>query len=180
MALKDRIALKTELTALFPDNTTGLVTPAVCRQMISDLIDSQFNLEDDTVAPGEIQHITVTIPSADILTGNSAPFELIPAPGAGKIINVLSAVSKIVFGTVAYATNPNYTIRYNLTTATLFQTSALNYSQTKYNVETRDAPGGLDAADIEDASIVFFVASGNPTAGDGTITISLQYIIETI
>ncbi len=177
---KSRVDLKALRDSLFPDNTVGAVQPSTLRNFLDYLIDSDFNLTDDTVAPGEIQHITVTIPSASILTGNSAPFELIPAPGAGKIINVLSAVSKIIFGTVAYATNPNYNIRYNLTTATLFQTSALNYSQTKYNVETRDAPGGLNAADIENTSIVFFVQTGNPTAGDGTITISLQYIIETI
>lgn len=44
---KSRIALKTQVNARFPDNTTGTITPAFAREVLGDIIDSFFNTLDD-------------------------------------------------------------------------------------------------------------------------------------
>jgi len=58
MATKDRATLKTDLTTSFPDNGTGLITPAILRGQQTDIIDSFSNLIDDSNVPDSVIFVT--------------------------------------------------------------------------------------------------------------------------
>jgi hypothetical protein len=61
---------------------------------------------------GSIIESKITIPTSNVKTLNSAPYELIPAPGAGKVIDVISAVSRFIGGTVSYANSGYIKVQY--------------------------------------------------------------------
>ena len=57
----------------------------------------------ETSAPGEaVQKASGTIATGDVATLNATPVEMIPAPGAGKYIEVLSVHWFLDFATTAY------------------------------------------------------------------------------
>jgi hypothetical protein len=65
MTSKNVAALTAEITANFPDNTTGLVTPALLRQVTQDIVDSTNNL-NGVVAPDTQTGATYTVVATDI------------------------------------------------------------------------------------------------------------------
>jgi hypothetical protein len=55
----------------------------------------------------------VTIPAASVATLRATPYELVAAPGAGKVIQLVSGLLMIDYGTVAYTESAdNLEIRY--------------------------------------------------------------------
>lgn len=52
---------------------------------------------------GPLRSLEGTIPTASVLTLNSAPVELVPAPGAGKVLQFLGLILILDYSGVAYA-----------------------------------------------------------------------------
>jgi hypothetical protein len=52
-----------------------------------------------------VQVATVTLTSAQLKALNTTPVQIIPAPGAGKVIALLGGFAQYNFGTVAYTSN---------------------------------------------------------------------------
>ncbi len=52
---------------------------------------------------GALGQVSVTVPSADFNLLNTTPYPLIPAPGAGKAIQVISGSLKMVYGSSPYS-----------------------------------------------------------------------------
>ncbi|HDZ68902.1 MAG TPA: hypothetical protein ENH43_00580 [Phycisphaerales bacterium] len=71
----------------------------------ADLLDSYVSINDDLNTSGTILFEAVTAQVAELKTLNSAPFEIIAAPGAGKYIRVISLEARMVFQAVAYVNN---------------------------------------------------------------------------
>ena len=123
---------------------------------------------------------TATINSAAILTSNGTPVLLISAAGAGKGIVLLpSTTIKSTYGTATYAANTTMAIYTD--TATDYQ---LVFSNVLNNTATRTTTGSQQQATsagdtqiIANKGIYIKTDSGNPTTGDGTITVNYQYII---
>lgn len=65
MTSKNVAALTAEITANFPDNITGLVTPALLRQVTQDIVDSTNNL-NGVVPPDTQTGATYTVAATDI------------------------------------------------------------------------------------------------------------------
>jgi hypothetical protein len=64
---------------------------------------------------GEFER-TVRIPAAAVRTLNATPVEVVPAPGVGKVIEVISVLAKLDFAAPAYDSvggSENLLIRYN-------------------------------------------------------------------
>ena len=64
-----------------------------------------FDANGNTVYSSDIPlSIKVTVPSADILAlvSGPTPYQLIPAPGAGKTIQILGSIMSVDFNTTAY------------------------------------------------------------------------------
>lgn len=123
---------------------------------------------------------TATINSAAILTSNTTPILLIAAAGAGKGIVMLGSTTiTSTYGTATYATN---------TTMAIYTDTAndvqLQFQTILNNTATRTTMGSVQAATsagdtqiIANKGIYIKTDNGNPTTGDGTITVNYQYII---
>lgn len=123
---------------------------------------------------------TATINSAAILTSNTTPILLIAAAGAGKGIVMLGSTTiTSTYGTATYATNT--TMQIYTDTATDIQ---LQFGTVLANTITRTTIGSLqqgtaatDTQIIANKGIYIKTDNGNPTTGDGSITVNYQYII---
>lgn len=65
MASKTVAALTAENNSSFPDNQTGLITPALLRGMIQDIIDSYLNL-NGVAAPTTVTTAAYTVVNSDL------------------------------------------------------------------------------------------------------------------
>ena len=126
MAQRTASAFKTTKNSRYADNTSGSVTAANSRDMFEDTADSFLNISDHLIdeddmasdsatkvpsqqsvkayVDGKIsvsgwQSVTVAVSSADILSLFTTPKEIIPAPGAGKYIQVLAGYVLLDVGT---------------------------------------------------------------------------------
>lgn len=117
------------------------------------------------------------ISSAEILTGNSVPVELIPAQGSGKIIYPMFVYIKYKYGSAAYATNTTIDMRLG-STSVLQISSMINQTSDRFSQNT--SASSLYAADYSNQPYKFAILTGNPTAGDGTLQITVVYrVIQT-
>jgi len=116
----------------------------------------------------------VTLSSAQILASNTTPIELIAAPGAGYMIDVLSLVFKFNYNSIAYATNTSMKPRYD-TSLTPFSSFDIS-SGVSYIIKDETFTVNI----LENKSVEIFTDSGDPTAGNSTIDIYLTYRIVTI
>jgi len=125
---------------------------------------------------GQQQEFTfdVTIPSADVLTLNTTPIELVPAQGANEIIILTGYQIYLEYNTTAYATNGDLQILLGTlvldTTPDTFLFSAVD----KFKFETNfDATN--DLTEFVNQPLSIQVDTGNPTAGDSDIRIFGTY-----
>lgn len=123
---------------------------------------------------------TATINSAAILTSNTTPILLIAAAGAGKGIVMLGSTTiTSTYGTATYATNTTMQIYTDTATeAQLFFLTVLNNTVTRTTMgSVLNAPAAANTQIIANKGIYINTLSGNPTTGDGSITVNYQYII---
>jgi len=78
-----------------------------------------------------VQTIKVRIPYQDVLQLNTTPYELIPAPGEGKFIQVLSIVCYLEYATTTYTTNGYLIFLILLMSLEIFLCLVSFYSQIK-------------------------------------------------
>lgn len=124
----------------------------------------------------------VTIASADILTLNGTPVELVPAPAAGKVIEVLGVVGRMNFLTAAYATNTNLQIVDTTSGEVLAEDSGTLLAAAGNVVAS--VPLSLNAsAGIEitpAGSVSATVETGNPATGAGSLDLYVSYKVITL
>ena len=149
----------------------------------TDLIDSSPNIADDMVGrPANLIFKKITIPSALVLTLNTAPIALISAPGAGKFIEIMNpALAKMVFNSVIYDTNTDLTIYGNVATLAPIGLNTFILASNGNVFEMFDlgaASGSIYYA--ENQAIFLTVDNGNPLNGDSDLIIYITYSITTI
>lgn len=115
-----------------------------------------------TVAPK--LHMT----SAQILNLHTSPIMLIPSPGAGKVIKLMSCVIRYNFGTVNYSLTP-ISFRYQGGTA-----ASSNNVFTSGASIIKDIGFVTNIAMLANVPIIID-AGANPTGGDGTIDVYFSY-----
>ena len=118
-----------------------------------------------------------TLTTAELLNSFTTPIVLIPAQGANKII--------VPYGTIVYKTTFN-TQAFNFTSAALeydsvtlhtVSTSILNASADYISIESPQNFPSPAASVVGNNNLLFKGLVGNPTQGDGTLTINFQYRI---
>lgn len=132
----------------------------------------QIPIGDQTVLQYHYKQIEIS--SAEILTLNSAPPELVEAPGAGKILMPIHSIAKLHYGTVAYdGINNDPEIK----TAT--GTKNMGFSNILSEVADKIIFQPLLSSSEAQAENEALILTENvdPTLGDGTLTIYLWYII---
>jgi hypothetical protein len=125
----------------------------------------------------------VALTSAQILSLNSTPIILAPAPGTGKAIEFVGGFARLIFNTTAYATNT--VLQIVTDTANEFQATNLD---TLASTVTRACIFTLDGYSattnqtqiVENKALTLIASTGNPTAGDGTLVVYGTYKIWTL
>ena len=121
-----------------------------------------------------------TITSAEILTSYTAPVELIPAPGSGKLLLVQSAIIRYIPGGSTYSTNIITNIRYGNALSLYTNPNSLGQSSENAIITNMLPSTTTSAALPTNSPLLFQTSNGNPTAGDGTIYLYLTYTIVTL
>lgn len=125
----------------------------------------------------------VTILAADVATLNSVPVALIPAPGAGKAIQVLGVFGRMTFAAAAYATNTDVLIR--PVGATTYMAHNTNLLLTTAGVAIQEfALGDNSVTDnnalVANAALEASIGTGDPTGGGGDLDLYITYTIVTL
>lgn len=127
---------------------------------------------------GSILTKKVTIPSSDILALHSTPIVLLPAPGAGKFINVLTVCATISNGTTPYVASAGLAIYIDTASNNLMGSSdTLIYTDDRIHqfAFTND-----NSQFIIDKELMIKSGSPNPTSGDGDLLLYITYQIITV
>lgn len=125
-----------------------------------------------------LRYAEVTVSQAELLALNGTPKELVPAPGAGKVHEFVSALMILDYETTAYATNGDLTVANE--TGTALSNTILLANLLAATADKIVQVGALDTADagvvlIEDEAIMLNCATGNPTAGDSPLRVKVVY-----
>ena len=123
----------------------------------------------------------LTIATADVLTLNTTPIQIVAAPSAGYAIEVISASMKMVYVSATYATNTILELITAGATNRQAETQIKNSASTIRRFADATTLGSATAIQlIDNAALNVTVASGDPTAGDSEITIYVTYRIITL
>ena len=136
-----------------------------------------------TFVGGGAQTLVRTLTSAEILTLNTSPIVLLTTV-VGEYIQVISAAFLYNFNTITY-TNPNSIMAlyvnngpyYNFAMETGVITSVSSLAGTFWNDGTATGVGGQYQNAAGGDSLNFRTNSADPTLGDGTLSLNIQYRI---
>lgn len=132
---------------------------------------------------GRIYEREVDISAAEILLLNSAPKELVPAPGALKVIEFLSMVAYLTVGTVAYANGGALTVRTLAGNADVSEDIAaadlINHATSVCRAANSDlCAGGADVdLAINDGLELYVAGAEHINGGGGTLKVKIMYRI---
>jgi len=127
---------------------------------------------------GGVSAVTIPLTSSQVKNANSVPTELIPAPGAGKIINIIRSSYVYTYGTTTYIVSLPPYIAYKtafsyLSVAVLNSLAVAN--STYVNIAANPSIQ-LSVSAIENTPI-YYQGPVDPLVGDGTLKITIVYTI---
>lgn len=123
-----------------------------------------------------IRYKTVKLTSAEILALFTTAKTLVPAQGAGKIVEFVSAVFFLDYGSIDYATRGILTVKTTGDTALsapIAAASLVQLSADGYRVAS--ALSADDIALVSNEGLKLTCNTGNPTAGDSEIIVHVAY-----
>lgn len=183
ISLVDGFSTKTASLAELSGNTSLTYTNGIL-----SLTDGRGTLTA-SISTTQILSAEVTILSADVLTLNSNPVQIIPTPGAGKAIEIISASRKLDFNTTPYATNTRLTLETTsgnveiMTWGTGGLNTNLSVSPYFFNIlsaVTTTATSATSQQLFVNEGVFVSVQTGNPTSGDSDIKVYVTYRIITL
>lgn len=124
-----------------------------------------------------VQCASLTIPTAEVLTLNSVPVEIVAAPGAGYAVQVINAAFNIDFNSVAYATNTTLEVVTNTATTAQVKCEITSTSNQFGTLSSAVIGNPTETQIIENAALNVSVQTGDPTAGNSDIEIKVLYRI---
>lgn len=123
-----------------------------------------------------------TILSASILSANSSPVMLIPAPGAGKYIEVMSGSARLLYNSTTYAANTKLLLILGTATKAQIEDTQILASTATRGIRLYGSASSFGTTDNEIAlnqPLYFSVGTGNPTTGNSSMFLSITYRIVT-
>ena len=138
----------------------------------------------DGKSAGKIYEREVIVSSGEIRALATIAKELVPAPGADRILEFISAVIKYNYGATAYTeTGDDMVIEYSGgqdVTAAIDSTNFIDQANDEIRVipfSVTDMAITVDLEVLKNTSLQLFIPNDNPTLGDGTLTIRTTYRI---
>lgn len=122
---------------------------------------------------------TITVPTASVLTLFSTPYTLLPAPGVGKAIKLITWSTSLTYNTTTYAANTTLQVYTDTATAlqgndTVVLTSTVSRHLTGNLII---ATGATSTQLIANKALLLNTLTGNPTTGNSDLVIHLGYQI---
>ncbi|KKK72585.1 hypothetical protein LCGC14_2902390, partial [marine sediment metagenome] len=115
---------------------------------------------------------------AQILLLNGTPIELVPAPGAGKVIIPIMTVLSFTWNSIAYTTNTDLHLIYD--TGSSFDIATTILSVTADFIKSLPITGPSSGGLLQDKKLSITVGTGNPAAGDSALDVYQYYQILTL
>jgi len=146
---------------------------------------AEYTTDNPTIFnPANVLLATKTVTSVQILDWKNTAVELIAAPGAGKIIDVISLTAKLTYNSVAYTIVGLTALEIKHGSAVLYSnaaaTSIISSGSTKYWTAERAPAAALFTNINANTAITAQCTGANPAAGNSTITFSIVYRIITL
>jgi hypothetical protein len=154
--------------------------PVNFQNTISDELATSINLAVQNVA-SRIQWVTTAVSSAEVLALNATPKTLVAAPGAGLVLEFVSAIFILDFNSAAYATNGILSVRETnaagqaLSVVALLAPFLAQTADTILPVQALDTGLALTA----NTPMVLSVATGETITGDSPLSIRTAYRVHT-
>jgi hypothetical protein len=119
----------------------------------------------------------ITLSSSQILNSNSSPIEILDAPGANKTNIIVSIIADCSFLTTAYSTNTNARIYQTGSSTNIgLQNNFLGFTSDQLTVILPISSGSRTEQYVKNQKTFYQTTGGDPTAGDGSITLTIFYI----
>jgi len=164
-------------TATSPTDYTDATTFLIANEN-GEIKQASFEMLRDAFGAG-IKVASLTVASADILTANSNPVTFGLTVPSGYAPRVIAMDGKMDYGTTPYATNGNLVVRCTGTTASQAGWTANQFlfgTISRSVTATLTSPVGItDNQLISGADLEMFISTGNPTAGDSDIELTVVY-----
>jgi hypothetical protein len=128
----------------------------------------------------------ISLTTAQLLSLNTSPVTIIPAPGPGKCIMVILSVYELIFGTTPFVLNNGDQgpgLYYGSTSGYTADNASGNgaFSGSSNTISTgNDVYSPLPTSGFENLPIILGSSFANMTGGDGTGTINVLYWIVTL
>ena len=130
---------------------------------------------------GFILQKKVSLSAAQIKTISTVPISVIDAPGAGKVIEVVSAFLSFNYGTVTFDASFSFDVSLRTDTAGGRQYTTANniLNRTSSTIQTFDKDAST-ANQLVDNKAIFIDGGDDSTVGDSTIDLYINYRIITL
>lgn len=135
----------------------------------------------------------ISLTSAQLLALFSDPVTIIPAPGAGKMIQVVAAIYELIYGSTTYegsdgtqglyyetGESQNAADNFGSQSNNLFQNTANAVASSFGLVSVYDTAGIVPTEDVENQPVVLSSTSADMTTGNGTGAITVIYSVVTL
>ena len=177
MSQRTKASMKSYKNSQLPTNGTNSITASAHRAVLEDMCDSVQFIDTS------IQFTQLDLSSVQILALNSSPQQILAAQGAGTIIQPISITFYLNYGTTPYATNVDLNYQYGTLVSPSMSSafsSSVTISAAGSYIQSRTIDFGTSSANLENKILGINVGSGNPTAGDSTLSIYLSYRVITL
>ncbi len=150
--------------------------PVNFQNTISDEVVTKVNSATENI-DNRVRYATVEVSSAEILALFATSKELVAAPGAGFVLEFISAVFVLDYNSAAYATNGILSIRETDASGAAHSATALLAT---FLALTADAILPVQAlstglALTEDTNMVLSIATGETITGNSPMTVKVAY-----
>lgn len=133
-----------------------------------------------------MQQITVTLSPADILTLDTIPVELLPAPGANRVLIPIAAIARVHFNLNPYFGAGTFSIALRGPTQKeqwktgLDADLGLGGNTERYEILSPTPGNTDDPVNCQNEPLLIFSTTGPFTGGDSAIEFTILYMIAKI